>query len=85
MHTRSGARRIWPRSVTKHRCSPRLSVLNRVLRHDIRTQAQLIQSYTDRMVADDLPMESAAEGIETPPSGEVGTVVRITLPRPPEG
>ncbi|MEF8781931.1 MAG: HAMP domain-containing sensor histidine kinase [Haloarculaceae archaeon] len=44
--------------------SQRLSVLNRVLRHDIRTQAQLIQSYTDRMVADDLPMEPAAEGIE---------------------
>lgn len=43
--------------------SQRLSVLNRVLRHDIRTQAQLIESYTDRMVTDDLPVASAAEGI----------------------
>jgi two-component system OmpR family sensor kinase len=43
--------------------SQRLSVLNRVLRHDIRTQAQLIESYTDRMATDDLPVASAAEGI----------------------
>lgn len=44
--------------------SQRLSVLNRVLRHDIRTQAQIIQGYTDRLVAGELSVERAAERVE---------------------
>lgn len=44
--------------------SQRLSVINRVLRHDIRTQAQIIEGYTDRLEAGDLPADHAAEGIE---------------------
>jgi signal transduction histidine kinase len=46
------------------RLSNRLSVLNRVLRHDIRTQAQLLQGYTERMGTDELPSETAAQKIQ---------------------
>lgn len=44
--------------------SQRLSVINRVLRHDIRTQAQIIEGYTDRLETGKIPPEAAAAGIE---------------------
>ena len=43
--------------------SQRLSVLNRVLRHDIRTQAQLLYGYTDRLECDDMDGDRAAAEI----------------------
>jgi signal transduction histidine kinase len=51
--------------------SNRLSVLNRVLRHDIRTQAQLLQGASERLVDGDLAPAVAAEQIQ-------GTVDRLT-------
>lgn len=44
--------------------SNRLSVLNRVLRHDIRTQAQLLQGYIERLESENLSSTSAAEQIQ---------------------
>jgi signal transduction histidine kinase len=43
--------------------SQRLSVLNRVLRHDIRTQTQLLRGYTQQMQAGALDPGAAAEKI----------------------
>jgi len=44
--------------------SQRLSVLNRILRHDIRTQTQLLYGYTDRLESGDLSVSAAAAKID---------------------
>ncbi|MFB6183736.1 MAG: sensor histidine kinase [Haloarculaceae archaeon] len=44
--------------------SQRLSVLNRVLRHDVRNQAQIIQGYTDRLRADEATPNELADGLQ---------------------
>lgn len=45
--------------------SQRLSVLNRVLRHDIRTQTQLLYGYTDRMDGGDIDTSEAIAEIQS--------------------
>jgi len=42
----------------------RLSVRNRVLRHDIRTQAQLLYGYTDRLESGEIASARATEEIQ---------------------
>jgi signal transduction histidine kinase len=52
--------------------SQRLSVLNRVLRHDIRTQTQLLYGYTDRMASGEMAPDLAATEIREITDGLVG-------------
>lgn len=52
--------------------SQRLSVLNRVLRHDIRTQTQLLYGYTDRMASGQLATDQAVAEIREVTDGLVG-------------
>jgi signal transduction histidine kinase len=63
-HQRQNQRDLAAKRTEAQTLSNRLSVLNRVLRHDIRTQAQLLQGYTERMEAGELSPEAATERVQ---------------------
>lgn len=49
---------------TARALSQRLSVINRILRHDTRNQAQIIQSHTETLLSGDADTETAATNIK---------------------
>jgi len=63
-HQRQNQRELDAKRTEARSLSNRLSVLNRVLRHDIRTQAQLLQGYAERMETGELSPESAAQRVK---------------------